>query len=779
MNDPDDNPPAEATTFRVNPGYASLQIAKAFTTSEVHEDATTRERAKEKISKWETVLKNILTGSMDYGSRTPVAAVPVWATLEVVTGGFATGRLLAAGPLQEHEKALLENLSTDQFPEPRSALNAYFLSEFGLADLRHKLQTGCYDVTIPEEGALMVVTWLVYNGYPEVARELISELSPQFATLRFYPKPTQQPRRFGSRVHLQDVGSTIKNLQDIRPNHHILAQKEAVEVWAPWYDRMVALFLETVVDDWPCRQYPSRWNTRALALLDEYVELRKNHHLCGKPERKKGHFAQMRKFLDQCAREPESLSGREVGRIRLILNKYIEKRGEPNSSTCATAREQQAMFVQGPTFHELAAIAVSRLERYARSEGLDDVEHLQEPVTKAEESVSGVPEGSALSISIQKKVERCLNDTVDMLVERGLITSGETLARVLPQMISGLRAAGISDPALRDLYGAIYRAFRRRRSLLLLNLEKQVEIEELPWISTIEEFRTDDLSSRELSKQALDEISVLTLTSFPHAILPNKLLQELRALIKGAELDIPLVEEMAADIFMGRFSGKFLESAKRAGNLLKGTLYARYYGIDYSGIEKIPRQKETVKPAWSWWWQEPQEAEPFAELCAARAGVQTGSWDPATNGMIIEQQQIITTQNLAALFLGLGLSKALDDRLEEMAKHCFVWICRRQQMKIASTHARLIMLKNTAYAWRQMIFFLALIPTDKSVDFVGWARDYLGRQGEAFRHRFQPVLKGLESVTEGRALETMGDRYPNGRQFLGWSNSKHWLLEDD
>src|SRR5215510_14104639 len=111
-------------------------------------------------------------------------------------------------------------------------------------------------------------------------------------------------------------------------------------------------------------------------------------------------------------------------------------------------------------------------------------------------------------------------------------------------MISGLRAAAISDSALRQLYGAIYRAFRRRRSLLLLNLEKQVQLEELPWIAAIDRFRTDDPSNRELSKQALEEVSLLTLTSFPHAIFPNKLLQELRALVKTAELNLPLVEEM-------------------------------------------------------------------------------------------------------------------------------------------------------------------------------------------------------------------------------------------
>lgn len=66
--------------------------------------------------------------------------------------------------------------------------------------------------------------------------------------------------------------------------------------------------------------------------------------------------------------------------------------------------------------------------------------------------------------------------------------------------------------------------------------------------------------------------------------------------------------------------------------------------------------------------------------------------------MIIEQQQILTTQNLAALFAGLNLPDALRGQLGEMAKQCFRWICRRQQMKVGNWHARLIMLKNTAYA---------------------------------------------------------------------------------
>ena len=122
----------------VNPGYAAFQIAKALRTTERHDDLATRERAKEKVSRWETVLRNILTGAVKYGSRTPIEGIPSWATPEVVTGGFVTGRLLASGPLEEHEKKLLEEIPGVPQGEERRALNAHFLTDAGLADLRNR-----------------------------------------------------------------------------------------------------------------------------------------------------------------------------------------------------------------------------------------------------------------------------------------------------------------------------------------------------------------------------------------------------------------------------------------------------------------------------------------------------------------------------------------------------------------------------------------------------------------------------------------------------------------
>jgi hypothetical protein len=88
------------------------------------------------------------------------------------------------------------------------------------------------------------------------------------------------------------------------------------------------------------------------------------------------------------------------------------------------------------------------------------------------------------------------------------------------------------------------------------------------------------------------------------------------------------------------------------------------------------------------------------------------------------------------------------------------------------------MLKNTAYAWRQMIFFLSLLPPTNTSDFLKWAHDYFEMQGEEFRNRFRPALTGLVFAAEGRSIDSVTSDV-GIRRFLGWSKARHWLLPDE
>jgi hypothetical protein len=782
-----------------NPGYAVFQLAKALTTAEKHDDEDTRERAKRKADKWVSVFTQILDGSLHVGSRNPLKDVPTWVTLEVVTGGFATGSLLAGGELREHERALASKHGLSVSREDRLALNRYFLSEEGVAELQSRLQKGTYEVSVPEEGALLVVVWLITNGHGEQARRLLDEIGPFFSRLGFYPRATERPQRFGSHVFIQDVNTTIKSLRSIRPNQSIATQKEAIDVWTPLYDELVGLFLETVEGPppslacgsdgevlprengkfqveggWPCKKFADDWSSRATVWLQRFETQRLEHKLSSKPWHRKSSLAQLSPYLEKCHGDPTSLSGREVGRVRLMLARYAAKRGLPDSSRCKSIRERQHQQARTPMYHKVAAAVVPRLQAYPAKEGIEDLSPVTKPVTDTESALCGLESGRELPDTIRGKIERCLCESIDVLVERGLITSGDVLAEVLPQLTSGLQAAGITDPSLRQPYAAIYRAFRRRRSLLLLDLQSQVKIEELPWVAAIEDYRSEDLSTNELSRQTLEEVVRLTLVSFPQAILPNKLLQELRALVKGAGLDVPLVDELAADIFMGEFSGKFVQAAKKSAELLGGSLYQTYFGIDTEAVMRL--SEPAKKRSRSWFHGSTPTLDEFATLCCKRAGVKHGDWDPATNGMIIEQQQVLTTQNLATLFSELGLQESLRPHLHDMARRCFEWVCRRLQVNDPNWHARLIMVKNSAYAWRQMVFYLSFVETEELPEFVDWMRTHLSIQQPEFQNRFQPAFDGLVAASEGRTPHHVDANRNDGRQFLGWSKSRHWLM---
>ncbi|MBN9415133.1 hypothetical protein ABS71_16260 [bacterium SCN 62-11] len=685
-------------------GYILTQLAQRLTTEQNHSDPEVAERARRRADQWQRLLEAMNLGQLEFGSRTPVADLPAWVTLEVLTGGFASGGALAAGPLQPHEQQKLEQLGLQE----RLELNGHFLSASGLKELRGLLASGNYQVEVAEEGAWLVLAWLEQHGHLEQAAELLEALLPFADRLRFYPVPRDQSSPLDGKVQLQTVAELRRELSRITPNGRILAQKETVEVWLPFYDEMLGLFQETVADGWPYRVFPPDWKERAQQLLSRYQVLRQAHRLCGLPERRKHSFAQLRLFLE---RDPATLSGREVGRLRLILQRSERKRGLPGSPSFLEARQRQKDQVQGPTHQQQAVQYAQNLSSQPQHVGLASLE--------------GVPP------ALTSKAARSLRAPLEELVERGLVPSGEVLARILPQLVAQLRASEFSDRALGRLYASIYQAFRQRRSLLLLNLQSQVRLEELPWVAAVQPYR----SGQSPSRLALKSLTTAALRAFPQTILPNKLIREMRALASDGQPSLLFTDELAADIFMGKFAEHYAQVARQAQDFLRGSLYQVYYRI------------------------EPGSFEDLAAVCAARAGVKLGAYKPAINGQILEQQQILTTHNLAALFQGLELE--LDTR--ELAGRCFRWICRRLQIPQGHWHDQLLTIKNCAYAWRQMIFFLSVGPQG---NFFEWAGDHLSRQPEAFQSRFQPAWSGLLQAREGQPAE---------QPLLGWSQGKHWL----
>ncbi len=780
-----------------NPGYALGQLSRAFATSQEHPDLATQLRAAVKVNDWMKIFGGMLSGALKVGSRTPISDTPAWATLQVAQGGFATGDLLAGGPLQPHEEEMLARLVIGTTAMPRAILNAYYLSDAGIAELQQMVGTGCYRVNVPEEGALLMVAWLVLHDQGEAARNILDQIGPYLDRLRFYPLPDAAPLTISSLVHLQSVGQTIQNLRALKIPVRFAQQKESTQVWAPLCDRAVELFLETIEGSvptlqtgsngkptrtetgrfiieggWPCQHYPESWQTRARVLLEDYRHLREKHQLCNKPVRQGENFPLLRRYLEACIAAPDSLTGREVGSIRSVLAQIVTRRGLPASERNQRLRQFQTSLANQPTNPDLAKIVIDRLAKVPLESGLETLHGLLTPVTAEEAKKYDMEPGQDMEKRFEGKIRRCLMAPVDVLIDQKIITSGEVLAKVVSQITAQVSAAGITDPDLQRLYGAVYQAFRRKRSLLLLNLESQVKLIELPWIKSISAQRTSSLATQEIARQTLEKIVTLAVTAFPHQILPNKLLQEIRTLADDAELSLPIVDEVAADIFMGAFSEKFLLAARTAGQLLQGTLYERYYGISYEQvlqIDDVSTARQGGAPT----------SPAFFQLCCEMAGMAKGNSLVAYNGTILEQEQILTTHNLAALFTALRLTDTLQLQLRGMAQNCFIWICQRHQQPASNWHASLHMVKNTAYAWRQMLFFLALESEASVQPFLAWASTHLEKQLPEFQIRFRPAMEGLS-----RSLDRLPSEMPidsaeavRARRFLGWTTGTHWLID--
>ena len=79
-------------------------------------------------------------------------------------------------------------------------------------------------------------------------------------------------------------------------------------------------------------------------------------------------------------------------------------------------------------------------------------------------------------------------------------------------------------------------------------------------------------------------------------------------------------------------------------------------------------------------------------------------------------------------------------------------------MRAATNLGRVTTVKDAAYAWRQAIFFLSLLPVAE-----------LGERLEASQWPMTEVIEGLASVVAG-------DQSVEVRPFLGWSVGTHWTL---
>ncbi|MFF3071703.1 hypothetical protein [Kitasatospora sp. NPDC057936] len=679
-------PSGAATTAAVSTDYAHGQLARAFVTAVAHPDPATRARAEQRAAGWREVLAGLRAGTLAIGSRTPASGLPAWVTPEVLHGGFATGRARAEGPLQPHETGACRRAG---IPEGRAELFAHSLTEPGLAHLWHLLDTGRYRITVPEEAALLTVAWLVRAGEQQAALDLVDVLRPFAARLRFTPQPGDAPSAVPDAVHRRTAGEASAALARRTPNRAVEAQREALTVWAPFADDLLTHWLAAGGSPVPDGQTPDGqtpdgpWHRRGAELLLRYRTLAAAHPLCGKHRNPRENLAVLRTALELTV-TGRQLDPRTRGRLRHAVDAMVRRRGLPGSAEHTILRRAQARQAAQPSHHAVARLLIARLADHPRHDGLADPRALLAPVTEAESTA--LPVGTTVPPALHKPVLAATSAPVETLIARGLVPSAEVLAELAPQLAAVTEASAHPDPALRALTAAGHKAFAGRRSLLLLHYARQVRADELPWNLAVRPHRTTDAITRDAHLATLHRLGALAVATFPGTLLPNPLLGELSALAREAGADLPFVEELAADIFMGGFSPKYLQAARIAAELLEGSLYERYFGIDYASVYAMDDTRQ------------------FSALCTRRAGRTGAPWSVTGNGAVIEQAQILTTHNLATL-AGPG-ALTPPEGWDVLAERAFTTACGFASRGLTSRTAR----RSTAFAWRQMLFHLSLCP---------------------------------------------------------------------
>ncbi|RKS08333.1 hypothetical protein DFP74_4029 [Nocardiopsis sp. Huas11] len=737
-----------------DPRYARDRLARALVSALTHDDPHVREAAAQRADAWHSVVTGMADGTLEIGSRTPVRGLPTWVTPQVLHGGFATGTPAAAGPLRPHERDLARRHG---LPAERAALYAHHLTEDGLAELTALLDEGGYALDLPEEAALLTVAWLLRAGDTRGALDVLRAVEPFAGILCLTPRPAPRDTTPTGTVFRESAGRVEESLgrraaRTDRDGNRPKVQQEALAVWNPFTDRVLAHWLETVRDGRVDAVRPQGWQARGAALLAEYTRLAAEHTLCSKHRSPKKNLAVLLAALREST-EGGSPTARLRGRLQLAVDAMVAKRGAPGSARHTALRDEQAAQAARPTHDVLASVLKSRLAGLPRASGLADVSGAVAPVSEREAADFGVPAHWPFPASLRRIVLRGATGTLDDLVGLGVVTSAEVMAGLVPTLVAEAEATSASDPALSRLLAAHHRAFTRRRSLLLLNLSTQVRPAELPWIHRTLPHRTATEAHHREARDLLLRLGTAVVAHFPDTLVPNPMVSQLNTLSRSAGLHLPLVEELAADIFAGDFSPKFAEAAREAAVLLHDSPYARYYGIDYTevfGLPDGPGPRARRGPS------------AFAELCRARAG------DPgpgvAGQGMVIEEAQILTTHNLAVM-VGLGVRP--DSGWADLARRAHAVTTLMIERLPGADHVR-----RAALAWRQTLFFLSLCSAAEQRDLLVWMGERSPDSPGRARRRLDPLLAGLRQAVDG-APSSECAAVP---RFQGWSPGRHWML---
>ena len=618
-------------------GYPTGQLAKAFVTAVTHEDPGARDRAEERLRGG--------GGALGHGLGAAHVGLP-----------HAGGRLARLGDAGGRARRVRHRQGGRGWAAPRVRGGAGRGGRGG-GGARPALRVAPRRGRPRRAGGLLDSGGYRGSSSPSRRRSsrwrgccgpgigprpstLLDAVGPFAGELAFAPVPDPAAGRDWSVVWREPAGEAAAALRQRGENERVEAMREALAVWNPLADELLELWLETRDGSGAVAAvFPPGWRERAGELLARYERLAAEHTRCGKHRRPRENLAVMlaaaREAVMSAAPAP-----RTRGLLRSVVAAMLARRGRPGSPGHAALRAVQARVAAVPGHHRLARVVVARIAALDPDAGIPDVDAACAPVTAGEAAAHGLPAGVAVPEPIRRVVRRARRRHRRRADRRGRGPVGRGTRPSWCRRSPPRPAPPRTPTRLCAPDGRHYRAFRRRRSLLLVDLQHQVRLENCPGFQALGPTgRPPRTPAGRPSRRCAGSASWRSTGSRPRCCRTRWCASCPRSRREAGE-DLPCVEELAADIFMGRFSPKFVRAAQLAGRLLAGRLYARYYDIDYAALPA-----DVDEPAV----HSHRRAQAARRPRAAARSV-------AANGMVIEQAQILTTHNLATLAGPLGVT---------------------------------------------------------------------------------------------------------------------------
>lgn len=494
-------------------------------------------------------LNGALEGKFKHGSRNPDINYPTWITKRVAPGGFYAG---AKYELKEGEN----NITI--LNEPEEMLKYANMIEF----ISHNLNG-------PEPLMIPTIAYLENNGKIKEANELKELIRPYVDNIRFYPiteeimKTKKKPNVFASLETIYQFtkwcnDTYISKLKDEENLINSFKKKNDFK------NKLINLFRETIIivdkSEWPMQNVSQEWLEKARELYNA-----NKWYLYDSFKRKRGSlynlWSILQNIIPQQRIETEfpitRITGKEVRWIKIYLE--ANKNLKYYNIEHLQSKQQEAQNL----LKYLTSINEQHLEKMYYEEIKEKYKDV-EPV-------------------VFEKLNKCVLYSLEELKELGYIPSSETFVELAQPMEAFLQTIDFDfkeDITVEEhLKYLLYKSFKNMRSLLLLNLESQLKINEIPQYNVLcKVYKRDSKSSNSL---ILSKLLLSYYTEwFPGDIMPNRVVKMFYNLLKSEDKNLGLCEEIACDIFQRRFGEKYDTSLNIAKNNMINTLYSEYFELD-------------------------------------------------------------------------------------------------------------------------------------------------------------------------------------------------------